>query len=919
MDKFYQACFTRVGGTDRTSGWQLTNTSEDTPGRLLSVFEQRQKGNEPVGRGMPRNRDREPLCALEISCEADVVGLTRIQYGVPCYGREGLFSHGFLFPNAYELLKEPNRILAVDDVNFCFHTDIRPDSAEALQSYLDRTANLPAELIRGPGWTVDSALARTGMKRNAYKELICCLYGSWGKSAKNAVCIKTDGTDEYVRAMLYLIYAALPYSMRPKVTASTFPDARNTTLILTHELPDGCRYFDPSNGMNNVLTANQRKRWNRMPFVTMAFADGVPPYDVLEEKLAQMEDRYSQDTTMLQIACQMGLGGGDADPVDELYDFLNIPRDYNDMMERWAAEKVAAVSNIITAQGIELSSDMEKMLEQRLEAAQSKALRDACRNFKLARLKPMQLDDACRNLRDSPAFFKEVRNDLGQMGWGQRLLENYYSEEIAPVVDDPECSYKQLLECAGQFSDLVGMSNLWEMVFGAAKRRAEEQARTAVEQKMFIASGNHSPLYYVLADYNQFSWEIKKLSKIPAAERTEIDKRIDQDLKTVTERWLREYDQRFRQSFDPDRIDEYEQFYKEFSKISFLRYSTMLLQKYMAASTGMIDVLLDFIEGGCLFNTYNSDGAGIQKRTQLKPENVYEQKLIEQSLYSYWADTEAVRKNIWMQDEINRLENKPGKKNKQDFREKDTKSFLFWERAARNRKLNMIWLMLEKGSVLLTNEMLVRSLAENDRYWTDDCLNSVISQCEACVQNGKDGAKPVLEVLKKERECRDEQLEANRKQAEKDKKGRDKGTKRTATQEKQTVKSEPEEDSGKAEKPEKPPKPAEPKYEPFTKPAEKPAAAPQPGVPNKFTEEPQGWDVPGLGKIPVVPKEKKPADVDDTDSVLEFLTPEYAVPQVPEQPASPVNPEDSVKVVPEGPKEEQKKGGLRGFFKKFRS
>ena len=42
MDKFYQACYTRVGGADRNSGWQLTNTSPDIPAKLLNAFEQRQ-------------------------------------------------------------------------------------------------------------------------------------------------------------------------------------------------------------------------------------------------------------------------------------------------------------------------------------------------------------------------------------------------------------------------------------------------------------------------------------------------------------------------------------------------------------------------------------------------------------------------------------------------------------------------------------------------------------------------------------------------------------------------------------------------------------------------------------------------------------------------------------------------------------
>ena len=354
-------------------------------------------------------------------------------------------------------------------------------------------------------------------------------------------------------------------------------------------------------------------------------------------------------------------------------------------------------------------------------------------------------------------------------------LTKFYRREIAPVVDDPDVSYQQLLECAELFCDLQEMTELWEMIFHGAKRRAEENAKAAVERKLSMAEGGHSPLYVVLEDYNKFARRIEHNGRIPEAERTEIVARLDQDVKSVTERWVREYDRRFRQDFDPERMAEYEQFYnKDFQTSSLLRYSAKLLQKYLAASTGMIDVLLEFVEGGCLFITYDSDGAGIRKRTQLKPENAAEQKRIERSLYSYWADTEAVQRNIWMQNEIRRLDERASKKDIQDFREKDTKSFLFWERAARIRMMNPIWLMLEKGSVLLTDKVIMRSLAVNDCYWTDERLDSMISWCEECIRNGKAGAKGPLEILKKEREIRAELMESNRKQAEKEKKEREK-------------------------------------------------------------------------------------------------------------------------------------------------
>ena len=194
----------------------------------------------------------------------------------------------------------------------------------------------------------------------------------------------------------------------------------------------------------------------------------------------------------------------------------------------------------------------------------------------------------------------------------------------------------------------------------------------------------------------------------------------------------------------------------------------------------------------------------------------------------------------------------------------------------------------------------------------------MISWCEECIHNGKAGAKGPLEILKKEREYRAELMESNRKQAEKEKKEREKEAKRSGKKEKQNAKQESEEGSEKPEMPAVPPKtegpskPAEPEYKHYVKPGVKSAMDSQPGVPNKFTEDaPIGWNVPGLGVIPTISEEKKIADVNDTDSVLDFLTPGYK-PQVPENPAegyaAPVG------NLSEGSKEETKEETKKGGF-----
>ena len=902
MDKFYQACYTRVGGADRNSGWKLTNTSADAPARMLNAFEQRQKGNEPVGRNTPRNAAGEFLCALEISCEADALALTRIQYGVPCHGREGSYSHGFLFPDAYELLKDPNRLLALSEDNFCFRGP-RPDPEEALELYLQRTAQIPQSLTYGEPWTVERALERVGMRRGVYRKFVCCLYGSWAKSAKTTIYVKTDGTDEMAKALIYLAYAALPYSMRTRLGASTFPDAKNVTMVLTRELPDSCRYFDPVSGMHNVLTDNQYKRWNKMPFVSMLFEDTAPAFDGLERQLEEMGDRYSQDITMLQMACQMGLGGTDADPVDQLYDFLNIDLDFNEMMERKVAQRLDEVSRIVAEQGAAMSEDMEQLLDQRLNAALTEQLRSAGHRYKSARISRMDLDEGCRYLKGNPAF-EVLRRNLQGTESGLQMLTEYYSREIDGVLRDPGCTYGHLVDCAAAFGDLRCMGDLWQRIFTAAGKLASEHCRRAVlgMRTGTAEAGEHTPLYLALEDYAAFARQIGKLGMLPAEERGDILDEAMRGVAQVTEEWLREYDKQFRRSFDPKRLGEYQHFYnREFPKPSILRYSALLLQKYLAAADGSIGVLMDFTDNGCLFDTYTIDSSNVRRRTRLEPASRDELELIERSLFAFWADSEKVRKNVWMWDVIRELDKDPRKKkNLQSFCEKDTQTFRFWERAARLQNKNMIWLMLEKKAVLILAEgMLERSLRYNERYWTEEQLSSSISQCDACARDGKSEAKEIREVLANEQRSRLEAREEFQRLLEKNQREREKDGKRTAKQEKKAEKQ------------------AEKQAEQTEKQAQKQAARAarrdlQPGTPNKFTEEAPG------GYVPVKPSRAKQADPDETDSVLGFLGVGHSAPAPEPEDTPGANLADPLPK-PEETEKSGERGGFLGLFRKRRS
>lgn len=856
MDKFYQACYTRLGGADRNSGWQLTNTSPDIPAKVLNMFEQRQRGNEPVGRKTPKNVSGEHLCAMEIGCEADIVSLSRIQYGVPCYGREGLYSHGFLFPSAYELLKDPNRILALSKENFCFRGE-RPAPAEELELYQQRTSQIPEQLIYEESWTVERAKARTGMDDRIYKEFVCCLYGNWAKSARTPIFVKTDGTEEMAKAVLYLAYAALPYSMRTKLTASTFVDAKNASLILTHEQPDGCRCFDPSSGMNNVLTSNQRKRWERMLFVSQLFENKEPWFDELEKVLTEeMEDRYSQDPNTLQTACQIGLFGEDQNPVEQLYNFLEISQDYTKKLERRVAGQLEEVAHIVTAEGLGVSDDMENLLNQRLEKARTRELREAGKSYRIARLFQMEVQQCCEYLRNHPADREQLLEALKETERGRAILKAYYHEEVRIVTEDAACTYGDLVFKVHTFCDIPDMGDLWKLISEKAKKIAEDQAGKAL--KTAWNGTGKTPLCEALDAYAEFSGKIENLLGLWKVDRQDLIDDLKRDVDAVKETYIREYDREFQCSFNKERISEYEQFYcRDYKDRADLCYSRQLLEMYQAALTGDLSELEKFRKRDYVFIEYESNKLGFQQRIMWKPQDDHCKESIEKSLYAYWTNAKTVQRNSWMRGECKKLDMDPSKQALKEFQDKDNRAYDFWLMAAKLRGTDLISLAVEKDArMILSKENLERSIMYNGRRWSDEWLRQMIRWCEACDSKKVEEA---LEVLKLEQWARNEEKKrreqtqtAGGRSSEQGKKESGKGPKK-----------EPRKESGKKDN--------------------------QPGVPNRFTDD-------------------KITGSDDMD----------AFPKILSQQSTQVSSAEPATNVPTQETSE-KKGGIFGLLKRLRS
>jgi len=271
MDRdFYQAVYAHL-----ETGWALINTSENIPQTLAEDFTavQRKNAGAASGTPVPMGNNETPSCMYEIYYKNGSVGLVRVQYRLSDgQGRPVSFAHGYIFSDAYTLLKKPENLLCIKKENFADQR-IKEEERAALKavpgafnSVLIARSGIretPLELLMDEPFSLEGALNACGLTKEAYRTYILAIYVHvLSTHTDKNLYIKTDGSEEYARNLLYLTYSAIPYSMRTLLSASTYlhTEQHNTTLIFCAQLPDHMPQIDPVSGSNNVMNSVVEKR-----------------------------------------------------------------------------------------------------------------------------------------------------------------------------------------------------------------------------------------------------------------------------------------------------------------------------------------------------------------------------------------------------------------------------------------------------------------------------------------------------------------------------------------------------------------------------------------------------------------------------------------------------------------------------------
>ena len=572
--KFYQACYTRVGVNE---GWKTLHYSTDIPQVLLAAYEKNEAGNE-VKRGTPLDKNGNALWMLEILCEKGFVGISRTQYGLSdAFGRSNFFSHGYLFPDAYELLKNPNVLLGISDENF--------------KTKVEETESVPECLMRKEAYSIEKALDNCHMTKENYIIYIKCLYYALSTNTNNTIYVRTNGEDEIMRNLLYLAYMAVPYSLRIKITASSCTELDNTNrmLIFGENIPEYSRYVDPWTGENNILTPAIEKRWERNPFVT-CFAENCEREEYneklfrdMEKWLVEMGDILLNGMDALRIAYMMSTEDIDNVQDDEImgliYDWLALPVASAESYDH----QTAVLLSKMLKRKIRLGEEAEQMLKERVASSVSEKLKDTYLQYLAFVTAQLTEEEGYRYLnelgKENPVFVK-LRAALSEKEEGRKLLCGFYLRNIGNLTADPDCTYGDLIEA---YYDCEDMEEIEPEAQTLLHKKNIEIARTEIRAGIDFET--------VKTSYKNTELDIRRSGKI-AKELCE------------------EYDCYIHNHFNLDDMDKYRDFYVKWEKaLSSAEGMLEYIECMEAAGAGDYQRVKRYIESDI---SYEIDGRLVQ-------------------------------------------------------------------------------------------------------------------------------------------------------------------------------------------------------------------------------------------------------------------------------------------------------------------
>ena len=238
--KIYQLQYTRLGKQGSNAGWQVSGGTKGTPQLVVNTFYKLASNLVSVG-----NSVAMPGEALDIQIVENYAYISHINYSSKNIGddtdaRGVSFVHGYILrvEDYLEMVKDPAHVAGIEAG--CFD-----------RNYEGKKELLLVESLPFIPMETEEIINSLGMTKEQVQQLLLCVYGTLN-SVNGSFCIRSvklekEQFEDLCRAVTYLIYESLPYTLRLRL--SIFSYYRPGATVCFSQGEDGCEsYYDLDTG-----------------------------------------------------------------------------------------------------------------------------------------------------------------------------------------------------------------------------------------------------------------------------------------------------------------------------------------------------------------------------------------------------------------------------------------------------------------------------------------------------------------------------------------------------------------------------------------------------------------------------------------------------------------------------------------------
>jgi hypothetical protein len=430
--KFYQLCYTRIGGQGINDGWQLVNASPDAPASVKKSFSELQSANIVAQSALTSLGENQRV--IEVQSDGDAIYVSRIQYGLTDQlGRPNVFIHGFALP-AGEAVTAPSEIVGISGGNFHFDEE----STSAIPDTLAVTART----------SLSDVVSRAGLTGETYETLMLGVYAILDNKAKSTLYVQYDGTQENLFDLAFCVYSGLPFFLRRKISFADYDNGcpNIKTVIFGTDVRSAQKFLIPKTGENNVLTDSLITKLKKLDFTTLVPRHIAKPdmndyFTELERTLAQLGGTKNVQLATVKIAHDIILGETsgsdfngytDEDLTRQLNEFISAGIRGNEYFDG----KVSDVLSEILGRRAAINNTISEKLSDFLKDTRSERLIETGYFYQMRKVTALDASDGAqyiaKNLKPGTKLFGKVLELLRTDSDGVKILDLYYAGYFLP-------------------------------------------------------------------------------------------------------------------------------------------------------------------------------------------------------------------------------------------------------------------------------------------------------------------------------------------------------------------------------------------------------------------------------------------------------------------------------------------------------